>query len=243
MAQAQCSLPRTAVEGLRGATDDALAGLVAEVAGIVDDPAVGEQEIVRALWRGLLAVCAATRLPALAAEARLSFEPGQAAAPLPADLQHGPTDAFLLPGHGRIRLLPHPAALRRALRFGAGGPIRCAAPGAGRLFVRPVPRRATDLVIGYYRLPEPLVGAGDKPACLPPHLAGRLLVSFACRDVFERLEEGASGKKNQTNAYGVRFAAALAELVGLYGPAVIQDEPADIPWSPMEPRPFGEDWP
>lgn len=243
MAEAQCFLPRATAEGMRIATDDALAGLVAEVAGIVDDPAVGEPEIVRALWRGLLAACAAVRLPGLAAEARLAFGPGQEYAALPADLQHGPVTAFLLPGHGRVRLLPDLAALRRTGRLAARGPVRFAAAGAGRLYVRPLPQDAVDLVIDYHRLPDPLVGFGDKPSCLPPHLADRLLVSFACRDIFERLEEGADGKKPQTTAYGARFDAALADLVGLYGPATIQDEPADIACGPAEPRPFGEDWP
>lgn len=243
MAQAQCFLPRTAAEGARNACDDTLAGLVAEVSGIVDDPAVGEPEIVRALWRGVLAAGAATRLPALADCARLSFGPGQESAALPADVQHGPTDAFLLPGHGRVRLLPDLAALRRMADGTGRGRARFAAAGGGRLHVRPVPEVAVEIAVGYHRLPDALVAPSDKPSCLPPHLAGRLLVSFACRDIFERLEEGADGKKPQTRAYGARFEAALAELVGLFGPATTQDEPVDIPRGPVDPRPFGEDWP
>ncbi|WP_428562101.1 MAG: hypothetical protein ACP59X_20520 [Solidesulfovibrio sp. DCME] len=243
MAQAQCFLPRTAAEGARNACDDTLAGLVAEVSGIVDDPAVGEPEIVRALWRGLLAASAATRLPALADCAQLSFGPGQESAALPADLQHGPTDAFLLPGHGRIRLLPDPAALRRMAGQARAGRTRFAAAGAGRLHVWPVPGQALDIAVGYHRLPDALVAASDKPSCLPPHLVGRLLVGFACRDLFERLEEGADGKKPQTRAYGARFEAALAELVGLYGPAVTQDEAVDIAAGPGGPWAGGGVWP
>ncbi|MEA5090598.1 hypothetical protein [Solidesulfovibrio sp.] len=236
MAEARLFLPRTAAEGMRCACPDALGALTAEVTAIVDDPAVGEEEVARALLRGLLAAAAATRLPGLAAEARLPFGPGQEHAALPADLQHGPTDAFLLPGRGRIRILPDPAALRRTPRLAAGGPVRFAAPGAGRLFVLPVPQTSVDIAVGYYRLPDLLAGYADKPSCLPPHLAGRLLVSFACRELFERLEEGAEGKKTQTRAYGARYAAALAELVGLYGPATVQAEPVDVP------SVFGEGW-
>ncbi|WP_300163418.1 hypothetical protein [Solidesulfovibrio sp.] len=236
MAEARLYLPRAAAEGRRVACPDALGALVAEVAEIVGDPAVGEQEIVRALGRGLLAAAAAARLPDLAAEARLPFGPGQEQAALPADLQHGPVDAFLLPGRGRIRMLSNPAALRRAARLPGRGPARLAAAGGGRLHVWPVPRAAVEVAVSYFRLPDPLAGWADKPACLPPHLAGRLLVSFACREVFERLEEGADGRKSQTTAYGARWQAALDELVGLCGPATLQDAPVDVPLC------TGEDW-
>lgn len=244
MAQAQLSLPRAAAEAQKNACPDTVAGLMAEVAGIVGDPAVGESEILRALGRGLMAAAAAARLPGLAAEAQLPFPAGQGHAALPADMQHGPTYAFLLPGRRWVRVAPDLASLRREIRFGARGHIRCVAAGAGRLYARPAPTADAELTVGYYRLPDPLVALSDKPACLPPHLAGPLLVSFACREIFERLEEGADGKKPQTAAYARRFEAALAELVALTGPAVIQDEPADIPgpWDGGLPV-FGEDWP
>ncbi|EFL52823.1 conserved hypothetical protein [Solidesulfovibrio fructosivorans JJ]] len=244
MAQAQLSLPRAAAEGRKNACPDTVAGLMAEVADIVGDPAVGESEILRALGRGLMAAAAAARLPGLAAEAQLPFPAGQGHAALPADMQHGPVYAFLLPGRSRVRVAPDLAALRREIRFGARGRIRCVAVGGGRLFARPAPTADATLTVGYYRLPDPLVTLSDKPACLPPHLAGPLLVSFACREIFERLEEGAEGKKPQTAAYARRFEAALAELVALAGPAVIQEEPVDVPgsWDGGLPV-FGEDWP
>jgi hypothetical protein len=241
MALAALSLPRAAVEGLRGAVADSLADLVGEVAGIVGDPGVSEAEIVRALNRGLFAAAGATRLPDLAAEARLSFEPGQADAMLPADLQHGPIDAFLHPGRGRVRVLPDLAALRRSVRPGATGRMRYVAVGAGRLHARPVPDTAVTVTVGYYRLPAPLVAASDKPRCLPPHLVGPVLVGFACRELFERLEEGDGDGKIQTAAYGRRFEAAMADLLALYGPR--QDEPVDVPAAPENPWVFGEDWP
>jgi hypothetical protein len=241
MALAEISLPRAAAEGLRAAVPDTLASLVAEVAGIVGDPGVSEEDILRALNRGLFAVCGQIRLPDLSAEVRMSFGPGQTDAPLPADWQHGPTDAFLLPARGRVRVLPDLAALRRSVRAGVRGRIRFAAIGAGRLSVRPVPETAVDIGVGYFRLPDPLVAAMDKPHCLPPHLAGPILVSFACRELFERLEEGAGDGKVQATAYGRRFKAAMAELLVLYGS--VQDEPVDVPLASSNPWTFGEEWP
>lgn len=243
MAEAQISLPRAAAEGLRVACPDTLAGLMVEVAGIIDDPGVSEAEIARALSRGLYAVAGRARLPHLAAEAWLPFGPGQGDAVLPADMQHGPMDAFLHPGRGRVRVLPDLAALRRAVRYGARGRIRVAAAGAGRLYVRPVPEAAVTMEIGYSRLPQALVAPSDKPCCLPPHLAGPLLVSFACREIFERLEEGVEGKKVQTVAYARRFEAAMAELLALCCPVTFQDEPVDVPAAADNPFAFGEDWP
>jgi hypothetical protein len=239
MASSDVTLPRAGAQGLRAAVPDTLARLVAEVIDIVADPGVTEAEIVRCLDRGLLAACGAVRLPDLATEARLDLALGQPFAVLPADWQHGPTHAFLLPGRGRIRLLPGLAALRlRSAGRPARGRIRYVAPAGGRLHVWPVPEAACALDVGYFRLPPPLVAAADKPLCLPPHLVGPLLVSFACRELFERLEEGVPERKVQTTAFGRRFDAALAELLLSCGPR--QEEPVDVPASPCA---FGEDWP
>lgn len=242
MAFSDVTLPRPDSLGLRAAVPDTLARLVAEVAAIVADPDVSEAEIARCLDRGLLAAAGEARLPDLAAEAGLELAPGQPFAVLPADWQHGPTHAFLLPGRRKLRILPGLAALR--LRSGgraARGPARLVAPAGGRLHVWPVPAAPCVLEVGYFRLPDPLAGPGDKPLCLPPHLVAPLLVNFACRELFERLEEGTDQRKTQTTAYARRYEAALAELLRASGP--VQDEPVDIPAAPPAPWSFGEDWP
>ncbi len=241
MALAALTLPPASAEGLRSAQPDTLARLMAEVAGILGDPGVDEEEIARTLNRGLWTVAGAVRLPALAAEARLSFAAGRADAVLPADFQHGPTDAFLLPGSDRMRLVPDLAALRRTVPSGTGCRPRYASVGGGRLWLRPVPRTAVGVAIGYYRLPARLVAPSDRPECLPPHLAGPLLVDFACRDLFERLEEGSGDRKVQATAYGRRFEAGLAGLLALFGPVSRQDEPVDIP-AASGPWPAGGGW-
>ncbi len=92
-------------------------------------------------------------------------------------------------------------------------------------------------------MPQPLAAASDKPEGLPPHLGGPLLLAFACRELFERLEEGACGKKTQTLAYGRRYEALWGELMTLHGPAAMQDAPVEIMVSPGDPWAFGEDWP
>jgi hypothetical protein len=241
MAFSDVTLPRSDATGLRAAVSDTLARLVAEVADIVADPGVSEAEISRCLDRGLLAVAGASRLPDLATEAILELAPGQPFAVLPADWQHGPTHAFLLPGRRRLRVLPGLAALRiRTAGRPARGRIRLVAPSGGRLHVHPVPEAVCSLEVGYFRLPEPLAGEADKPLCLPPDLVAPLLVNFACRELFERLEEGVSERKVQATAYARRFDAALAELLLRSGP--VQDEPVDIPAGSAWPWSFGEDW-
>ena len=240
MAMAAMNLPRADAQGIRRAVPDSLAGLVAEVSGIVADPSVSEDDVVRALGRGLLAAAAATRLPDLAVWVEIALAAGQADAPLPADLLHGPASAFLVPAGGRLRLLPDMAALRRACPAARHGRPRLAVLAGGRLHVRPAP--AQDVVVGfdYHRLPAPLAAPGDKPEGLPVHLAGPLLVAYACRELFERLEEGADGIKTQTAAYGKRHEVLLAELTATTGPR--QTAPVDVP-SAADPYGFGEDCP
>jgi len=241
MAFSDVSLPRAQAQGMRVAVSDTVARLVAEVTAVVADPGIGEEEIVRCLDRGLLAVAGAARLPDLAAETRLHLEPGQQDAAVPADWQHGPTHAFLMPGRTPVRLFPGLAALRlHTTGLPAHGRIRAAAPAGGRLHVWPVPDRPSALEVGYFRLPDPLAGAPDKPLCLPPHLVAPLLVNFACRELFERLEAGVDDTKVQTAAYGRRFDAALAELLLDCGPR--QEEAVDVAGGPVGFRPFGEEW-
>jgi len=241
MAFSDVSLPQAKAQGLRTAVSDTLARLVAEVADIVADPGIGDAEIVRCLDRGLLAVSGAARLPDLATEVRLELEPGASCALLPADWQHGPTHAFRLPGRFPMRLLPNLAALRLLAAGRPGrGRIRAAATAGGRLHVWPTPERPCSLEIGYFRLPRPLAGSPDKPLCLPPHLVAPLLVNFACRELFERLEEGAGERKVQTTAYARRFDAALAELLVFCGPR--QEEAVDVAATPSFAPPFAEDW-
>jgi len=241
MAFSDISLPQATAQGLRAAVSDTVARLVAEVAGIVADPGVSQEEIVRCLDRGLLAVAGAARLPDLATEVRLDVAPEQACVPLPADWQHGPTHAFLLPDRCRIRLLPSLAALRvRTAGRPVRGRIRAAAPTGGQLHVWPVPERPCSLEIGYFRLPAPLAGSPDKPLCLPPHLVGPLLVNAACRELFERLEEGLGEGKVQTAAYARRYDAALAELLLFCGPR--QEEAVDVPGGPVFPGHVAEIW-
>lgn len=241
MAFSDVCLPQAAALGLRAAVSDTLARLAAEVAGIVADPGIGEEEIVRCLDRGLLAVAGAARLPDLASETRLELNPGDGFVALPADWQHGPTYAFLLPNRRRLRLFPSLAALRLGTSGRPhGGRIRAVAPAGGQLHVWPGPAAACTVEVGYFRLPQPLAGSPDKPLCLPPHLVGPLLVNYACRELFERLEEGVSGSKVQAEAYGRRFDAALADLLFLFAPR--QEQAVDVAASPLFTPRFEEDW-
>lgn len=240
MAMAAMNLPRADARGLRRAVPDTLAALVAEVLDIVGDPSVSEADAARALGRGLFAAAAAAPLPDLTAWAAIPFGPGQEDAPLPADLLHAPVDAFLLPARGRLRLAPDLAALRRFCPQGRPGRPCMAALAGGRLHVRPAPAAAVVVGFDYGRMPTPLAAPGDKPEGLPVHLAGPLLVAYACRELFERLEEGADGAKPQTTAYARRHEALLAELVAACRPR--QTVPVDVPYA-GDPFGFGEERP
>jgi hypothetical protein len=52
----------------------------------------------------------------------------------------------------------------------------------------------------------------DKPDMLPSHLHRRLLVNYACKELFSRIEDGMDGKKANTAYHDNEYKTAFSEL-------------------------------
>lgn len=212
------------LEGLRLPHTDTAGALIDEIAGVVRDPSFTGADILRLLNRGLLEIAGRVRLPDLETTAVVETRPDRPYTALPADY-HGRLQAVLsLPERRRLVLEESLEALERNAPSPKrrGGAAAVAVSGS-RLHYRPAPAGRRSLELLYWRLPPPLAAATDKAACLPAHLAGPLLVNYACRELFERIEEGADGRKTQTERCGERFERAMADLAAFVGP---RPEPA-----------------
>jgi len=227
--QASLALPRPDAAGRRGPHLDTAAALIMEVAREVRDPSVTEDRILVLLNRALLEVAGRACLPGLVAENTAVLPPGAEAVDLPADYHHSLVEAACLTTRRRLRLASGLEELSCLCRPQAAGPghgrPRAAAVVGARLFVRPRPQATTMLLVRYQRLPAPLEADTDRPDGLPVHLASELLVSRACRDLYEGLEEGVEDKKVQTGRFETRFETAMDRLRAFVGERQAVDVP------------------
>lgn len=92
------------------------------------------------------------------------------------------------------------------------GNIEYVAVSGTRLYYQGIPTTKRTLSLNYYRKPTLLHNDRDEPDVLPSHLHRRLLVNYACKEIFSRLEDGLDGKKVNTAYHTQEFANAFSDL-------------------------------
>jgi len=220
-------LPAPDVEGFRLPGNCRAGGLVDEVAAIVRDPSFTSSRILELLNRGIFEIAGRVRLPELETSAEIIAAPGMYHAALPADYHRDLLSVTIPAERRRARLYPSLDALeRRFPRLDRTGVVLGAAVAGGKLYYQGIPVSPVTLRLRYYRAPRPLLTEADRVDCLPPHLVAPLLVSYACREIFESVEEGADGRKTQTERFEAKCDEAMRELAAFCGPEAGQG--ADI---------------
>lgn len=97
------------------------------------------------------------------------------------------------------------------------------------LYYQGIPSSSVDLTVWFYQYPTELDDDTDEPSCLPAHLHYRLLVNFACMEIFNEIEDGIEGAKQNTNHYMTQYQLALNDLHREIGaadadPQYVEDE-------------------
>jgi hypothetical protein len=117
--------------------------------------------------------------------------------------------------------IPIKASAREFLKdhpeTGAGDVYVCAQMGK-RLLYRDIPSAAATLTVHYYAAPDDLSDDDDEPTWVPEHLHRKLYVSYACKEIFNKIEDGVEGRKINTEYYTSDFASgliALEEAIGV----------------------------
>jgi hypothetical protein len=88
---------------------------------------------------------------------------------------------------------------------------------------------AETLDIFYFRQPDLIEEEEDTPTSLPEHLASDLLYHYACKEIFDQIEDGIEGDKTNTQWHEKKYVEkviALERFVGAEGkePQEITDE-------------------
>jgi len=98
------------------------------------------------------------------------------------------------------------------------GPVRQVAIKGTELYYQLVPETAEQLRINYFAYPERLRTRNDKPTFLPAHLIDKLLLNYACEEIFDKIEDALEGQKPNTTYYGKKYQEAKARLNDFLGP-------------------------
>jgi hypothetical protein len=59
---------------------------------------------------------------------------------------------------------------------------------------------------------EDLAGVTNVPSCIPEQFQHDLLVNYACKEIFDEIEDGIDGQKLQTANFAGKYQAALNAL-------------------------------
>jgi hypothetical protein len=107
------------------------------------------------------------------------------------------------------------------------GPVRQVAINGRQLYYQLVPSTAEQLRINYFSYPERLRRRDDKPTFLPAHIIEPLLVAYACRELFNEIEDALEGQKPNTTYWDKEYDKAKAKLLAFLGPE--EREPQEFP--------------
>jgi hypothetical protein len=150
----------------------------------------------------------------------LYTDPGVNHAPLPADYMRNLRYVHSVThNRPRIRIQGSVVQLFRWYsNLDRQGPVRQVAVKGRQLYYQLVPSTAEQLRINYFSYPERLRLRDDKPTCLPAHLIEPLLVAYACRELFNEIEDALEGAKPNTAHWGTTYDKAKAQLAAFLGP-------------------------
>lgn len=190
-----------------------LAELRSYVQQTVDDPSFDAAYIDMLINEALVDVSMKVLLPDLESSTTIQTVVDANLTPLPADLQR---NLYRCLGEQDITVLSSVELLLRRVPDDptdwTTGAVEFVTRSQDNLFYYPAPAEAKDLVIYYYTVPTPLTLEDDTPDVLPGNLHRKLLCSYACKEMFDDIEDGLEGQKVNTARHESRYFQALAEL-------------------------------
>ena len=82
----------------------------------------------------------------------------------------------------------------------------------GSVYYQGIPAISEEISLHFYRLPVDMVTTDSTPDGIPSHLQIPLLVNYACKEMFNLIENGMAGAKVDTGQYTAKFMYALRTL-------------------------------
>jgi len=207
-----------------------LSDLIDEVINIVTDPSLGEQRIINLINEGYERVAARVTdpLPDLEKLDTVRTDTSLAYVNLPPDYHRNLEVAYDQSQRQNLRVLGSLQLLSAEYPgLDHTGNIDCVAVMAdSRLYYQGIPSTAHTLTLHYFKKPTVMVRDMQEPLALPSGLHRRLLVNYACKEIFSRTEDGMDGQKTNTNYHSNEYEKAFIELEKIVVPR--STSPIDI---------------
>lgn len=188
--------------------------LIETVARKVDDDGYSDSVIVDFLNDGLLDVASRVLLPVLETDDVVTTVLDENTVALPGDFHRNifaasPVIGTKIP----IRVLNSEGQMKRKyIRLDNSGDVAHVAMHKGQLIYQPIPVIAEEITIFYYRVPDELADDDDTGLAALPPVFHKMLVDYACQQIFSEIEDGIDGKKVNTLYHEGRYEKFIVEL-------------------------------
>ena len=188
--------------------------LIELVARKIDDDGYGDNIIVDFLNDGLLDIATKVLLPVLEEDAIITTILEENLVVLPSDFHRNvfaasPVISSKIP----IRVLNSAGQMKRKYnRLDNTGDVAHIAIHKGQLIYQPIPIIVQEMIIFYYRVPDNLEDDDDTGLIALPANFHKLLVEYACQQIFSEIEDGIDGNKVNTLYHERRYEKGLIDL-------------------------------
>jgi hypothetical protein len=212
---------------------DVAQSLVQKVKDKIDDGSYTYDKILDKLNTGLRWICGKYLIDDLETFDDVETDPGVNHIPLPRDYQRNLRWAHSTTHNRQIKIYASTVQLLRwfSMLDQTGRVIGLAIKGR-HLHYQRVPSSSETIRLNYWRYPDRIDMRTEKVEILPEHLVEPLLVSYACKEIYEEIEDGLEGEKANTIWYTKKFAEAQGELRIYLGPQtrIPVDIETEIDW-------------
>ena len=199
-----------------------LSDLIDEVISIVTDPSLSEPRITNLINEGYERIAARVTdpLPDLEKVDTVRTDTSLAYVSLPPDYHRNLEVVYDQSQRQNLRVLKSFQLLSVEYPgLDQTGNIDCVAVMANsRLYYQGIPATAHTLTLQYFKKPTEMVRDSQEPIALPSGLHYRLLVNYACKEIFSKIEDGMEGQKINTNYHSTEYEKAFIELENIVVP-------------------------
>ncbi len=192
--------------------------LINRVALAIQDASFDDDAILGYINEGVEAVAGEVPLPALETETTIDSVASQGFTELPEDFQTHLRYVYSNKTRRKITILSSLVRLREETPELEGGLIKRCAVAGNLLYYAPAPAEEEELLIIYHAKPEEYANSTGEDAIIPSHIGPRILLAYACKEIYEFIEDGVDGQKVNVARWEQKYQEALEELKMFLGP-------------------------
>ena len=192
--------------------------LITRVARVVQDASFDNDDILSYINEGLAAVAGEVPLPSLETQDTVATVVDQEWTELPEDFQTHLRFVYSQTRREKLTILSNLVRLREETVWPEGGLVQRVAVSGGKLFYSPVPAESENLDLIYHSRPTPYEGDDAETDYIPAHIGPRILLAYACKEIYDLIEDGVDGAKINVQRWEQKYQEQLQELIMFLGP-------------------------